>query len=303
MSVTRRQHYVWRHYLSAWANQDMVATSRLLDKSFATNSINIAVVKDFYRMPRLSEEDVAFVNSYIDMLQVEVFLKEQCREWLRCFAGPERLRRLLSECSELTPEAEADIEKLEIEGEEKVHGAIEEDAVPILDALRTGSKDIWADEDDCLVFAIFLSFQHMRTKRMLDVVLTDVPPKLRDTMEQVFPVIRVISSTVLGWSLYNDRQNWRIRRLLAGGAVEFITSDQPTWNLLEPIGHNDLAIYYPVSPTTAILFENVNNQSVVQHGEILPDAEITRLNKIVVANSHEQIFGTDVDYLIELRRS
>ncbi|MNS14768.1 hypothetical protein D3C72_463920 [compost metagenome] len=75
----------------------------------------------------------------------------------------------------------------------------------------------------------------------------------------------------------------------------FITSDQPVMNLLEPVGHNDLALYYPLGPTMAALMEHLDNPGVVGEQTELDDDAVRMLNRRIFAFSHEQVIGTHPD--------
>jgi hypothetical protein len=302
MSVTRRQHYVWRHYLSAWETDGTVAVSRTSGSSFRTPSANLAVERDFYRIPELSDADIRYLERFVTTLITDTSLHGMAFDWVNLFAAPSLLRRIVNQrAAEFKADVLAEIEKLEIQTEESVHSQLEGDAVPILAALRSGEQNPWSADADALTFAIYISFQHMRTKKMRDNVLAKMEShQQRELMARTYPVIRAILATNLGWTLYADRKSWKLRRLIASQNLQFITSDQPSWNMIEPRGDNDLAIYYPVSPTVAILFENINNTSVVPDDE-LEDKSVARLNRLMVDQSHEQIFGADLAYLATLR--
>lgn len=304
MSVTRRHHYVWRYYLSAWENDGTIAVSRLADGTFKTDPINVAVQKDFYKIPKISEADVLYLARFITTMMPNAALRDLAFGWVKMYAAPSELRRFVAShgLQDDATKVLAEITKMEIQLEESIHSSLEGDAKPFLDNIRTGAKNPLEDDADALPFCIYLSFQHMRTKKMRDNMLDRSPTEeMRELMSRTYPVLRAIFATNLGWSIFSDRKNWRIRRLTAGYDLEFITSDQPSWNMLDAKGDNDLAIYYPVSPRVAILLEHVGNRSVVGYGDSLPDTEIERLNNLVVERSHEQIFGTNIDYLKELR--
>ena len=64
--TSRRQHYVWRHYIEAWANKNgLVYCLRHGKKPFLVNPTNVMVERDFYRLHLLDEHDIEFLNTFI----------------------------------------------------------------------------------------------------------------------------------------------------------------------------------------------------------------------------------------------
>ena len=116
-------------------------------------------------------------------------------------------------------------------------------------------------------------------------------------------VMRNVLAANMGFSLFADRQRWRLRTVRAAGIRRFITSDQPVMNLLEPVGHNDLALYYPLGPTVAALMEHLDNPGVVGEQTELDDDAVRMLNRRIFAFSHEQVIGTHPDEFADLEEA
>ena len=305
MSITRRQHYVWKHYLRGWEQGGAVCVLKKgAGKVFRTDATNMAVMRDFYRLPVLSEEDEEFIERFIDSTcTASERLKDLNRGWLNTIAAPSRLRRRLTRAGILDPAIEAEIERVEIQSEENLHGSIESDTVRLIDALKNGRAQIWSDDDDARDLAFFLSLQHLRTKKLRDDFLGGFPEgAIRDAAARRWPILRFILATNLGWSLFSERTKWSLRVLSPAGPTEFITGDQPTVNLLPPDNHNGLALYYPVGPRLAAILEHLENESVVGAADVVSDALVRKLNARIYEFSHEQVFGTDGDQLEALSR-
>ena len=299
-SVTRRQHYVWKHYLQAWEQHGRVCVRRKDGRQFETSPDNVAVMRDFYRLPVLLEEDEAFIVRYIDRIE-RPSLRKLALGWLDAIAAPSRLRRFLEQRGVQEDEILAAIARVEIQSEESFHSSIEGDAVRLLDELRRGSNDLWQIDSDARDFAFFISLQHLRTKRIQDLIAAgyaDGPE--REAAIRRWPVLRLVSATNMGWCFFAERAVWRLRVLHAPGCNSFITSDQPTRNLLAGDSHNSLALFYPIGPRKAVLLEHIENESVVGEGDNLSDERIDELNRKTYDYSHEQAFGTDLTYLATL---
>lgn len=299
-TITRRQHYVWKHYLRAWEQQGRVCVQRKDGRQFDTSADNIAVMRDFYRLPILSEEDEAFIRCYIDTIN-RPMLRDLSMGWLDTIAAPSRLRRSLEQRGINEAEMQAEIEKVEIQSEESFHSGIESDAVRLLDELRSGRIDLWGNDDDVMDFAFFLSLQHVRTKRMQDLIAAGYAegPE-REAMLRRWPVLRLVSATNMAWSIFAERADWRLRVLKAPGQIGFVTSDQPTQNVLPGDCHDSLALFYPVGPRSAVLLEHARNESVVGEDDDLSDGAVDALNRKTYDYSHEQVFGTDLEYLASI---
>ncbi len=300
MSITRRQHYVWKHYLEGWSTDGTIAVKRKGRKSFRANPINVGLEKDFYRLPILTDEDIDFIRRYVAEFPNQE-LRDLVADWLDLYCLPTKVRRILTGMSLSSEEIDKATENALIQAEESMHSYLEGDSVDLLAQLRDGDDKLWDDDDLAEGFVLFLSFQHTRTKKIRDTMLTAArTDEEREAVSRRFPVIRAMTATALGWSILIEKQAWRLRILKATGSLEFITSDQPTRNLLEPKGKNDLAIYYPVSPQVAVLLEHKLNPSAIASGDALDDCEVRVLNELVVDYCHEQIFGTNTEYLEKL---
>ena len=63
--VTRRQHYVSRHYIEMWLGKDGLASCLRDQKIFQTNPINIMVERDFYKLQKLTREDIFILQEFV----------------------------------------------------------------------------------------------------------------------------------------------------------------------------------------------------------------------------------------------
>ena len=64
--LPKNQHYVWQHYLRAWAHDGQVWCVRAPKKqAFRTNTSNIGSETYFYRVQELDEDDIAYLKAVI----------------------------------------------------------------------------------------------------------------------------------------------------------------------------------------------------------------------------------------------
>ena len=63
--VTRRQHYVWRHHREIWQGEDALVSCLRDQKLFRSKPINIMVERDFYKLQKLTGEDIFILKKLL----------------------------------------------------------------------------------------------------------------------------------------------------------------------------------------------------------------------------------------------
>jgi hypothetical protein len=83
-------------------------------------------------------------------------------------------------------------------------------------------------------------------------------------------------------------------------SISFITSDNPVINLYPDEAHADVcALYYPVSPTRAIIFGDVK-EDIVRPVWSITAEQAKQLNRKLAASSHEMVFADSQSALLKL---
>ncbi|MEC4592974.1 DUF4238 domain-containing protein [Nitrospirillum amazonense] len=170
----------------------------------------------------------------------------------------------------------------------------------MLNSLKQRDASFWKDEKEALNFSNFIGMQLMRTKRMKQKYLEGFPDQRRDIAERTWPLLRTFAVTGMGWSLFAQRQEFQFAFLSAPEGTEFITGDQPIRNLVLPAQSNDVALYYPVSPKTAVVFKHRDVSSAFETRTLLRD-ELFGLNAETDRHALEATFGRSIDVLAEAR--
>ncbi|MBB4659041.1 DUF4238 domain-containing protein [Parvularcula dongshanensis] len=296
-TVPRRHHYVWRYYLEAWAVDGAVSVVRDQDV-FATNPINLAVQKDFYRLSEMSSGDRQIIEEFIARTESEPHMRQLYMRFLDQFFMPSLFKKYFAEWGIEDLDAEKFIENMEIALEETYHSLIESDNIPHLDALRSGNLQFWNDDASATKFVSFLCHQHLRTKRIRDSVVEQFRQHSDPTFAvRLLPIMRAILSQKFARSICAERDLWDIRIITTNTDEVFITSDQPTRNLLSGEGHDHLCLFYPISPKSALLLEKVTNQRIFDNRTLLSCEEVMELNIDTLKHSHEQAFANSQEYL------
>lgn len=299
---TKRQHYVWRHYLDAWAADGTFCCYRQKDnKLFPTLPKEIASETYFYETQKLTSGDMQFLDDFIARATDER-LRELNRDYVKLNQLTFDLRERLTRKG-LTPEVrdamEEELRWAERNLVERYHASIEGKCHHILNSLRNGDDDFYRDEALCADFVYFLSLQYFRTAKMkkgLGNIHSTLPGH---DSRRTAQILNHILATNVGAGLFRERKAYRIAFLKNETSAPFIAGDQPVLNMLDPKATDDLELYYPLSPHLAILF----TKDVVR----LPDRErsvtlfeVERYNYAIYSNSEDQIYSSDEYYLRNL---
>jgi hypothetical protein len=168
-SYTKNQHYVWQHYLNAWAETGTFRCyMQKAKKLLPTNPKSIASQTYFYRIHRLNEADKTFLKGIIDRSPNEE-LRKLNHDFLELnqlrFEMQARLKRAnLPEMVKAALERELEIAEKTLG--ETYHMGVEHRALPILECLRKGDSSFYRSVEQCGEFLYFICNQYFRTAKM-----------------------------------------------------------------------------------------------------------------------------------------
>ena len=277
--TTRMQHYVWRHYLQRWGDDNGQVWCLRDRKLFSTNPKNIMVEREFYRLAPFSEEDVHFFKYWLENI-CEPIMRSANQSTFNRFRKIANGYEIVKRSAIATEEEKAIISDLVIEYEEALHQSIEDRAVPILDQLRQERLEFLKDQESAISFFQFIAHQYFRTQRMRKRI-GDILMEL-DSRHDFSPLKHVFGfcfADNFGGSLFVDRNRLSIV-FLRNRRAGYITGDQPVTNLAryDNMGHDDVALYLPLGPNLSVLVGFVGQQR--QFVEV-SDAVVKQLNKTV----------------------
>ena len=120
-------------------------------------------------------------------------------------------------------------------------------------------------------------------------------------IDAMWPVLRHTSATNVGFSLYQDRKEFRPILLENKSKVPFITGDQPIINTyavgLELEDNlEDLEFYYPLTPAIALLFTddiNYQDETIVPADE----DDVIKFNTYIYEQSGRQVYASQREVL------
>lgn len=282
--ITKKQHYVWQYYLKAWQRDKALwCLSQRDNKLFKTKTSSVACERYFYEASHLSDADIEIIVQFIENCPSPA-LREANKTLLRIYIIP----TLLSESNKSTENQEyiSYLEELRRTAFEDYHGMVEQNAQPIIDSLRRGDPSFLNDARLFSIFCHYMINQMFRTPR-LNLIASRLNNDLANTMNRSTPLFGAMLSTNIAFSYLSERELYRIEFLRCDSESEFITSDQPVFNL-NNASDEDMRLYYPLSPGLSIIFEKGPSSKTT----IINNKYLRRLNQITYDNSNMFVFGS-----------
>lgn len=195
---------------------------------------------------------------------------------------------------------------------EDLYSEDEAEFITMIEALKAGNTDFYYHpyhkpemvfDNSKRAFLSYLCSQHYRTKaarkRLVDglneMLKSDMFSKLGINKDKIRPdhvafQIFWFIEGLLADALYE--RNAHLSILNNQTCTPFLTTDQPVINILADYQDitdmpNDIILYYPLSPTTAITVNDANEECYVG----LTEAQVERYNNMLTAASFELIFS------------
>lgn len=299
-TLQKRQHYVWRYYLLAWAQGEQIYCTRApATMAFTPNVANIGGETFFYRVSELDAADLAYLESVIGR-STRAALQDLNRGWIEGFQRSFVVRRLLqqvdlSDAHRAALDRECDV--IEKTLAERYHGSSEQRMQPLLDRLREGDASFYQAQSSAHTFIDFLARQYFRTARMRN-VMTALPRLLPHNPDRTWPIESFIYATNVASSLVGQRADYHITMLENDTPSPFVTSDQPVINLNSERDEN-LRLYYPVSPTRALIYHSDTTRYLAERVSVSRQ-EVEFYNFSLYSRSDSQMYGSNRTYLEEL---
>lgn len=299
----RKQHYVWRHYLRSWSENEKIFCLRD-GKIFESNLMGVANKRDFYRLKELNLDDIKFIKKFaIDPSppHLQKLHYNLIKQFNSIFELKSHVDSKGIDDSKLNGEIDKAINNLE----EDLHGGIESSAIKYIESILKENISFYTTDEGCRDFIYYLCVQYMRTQKIKSSVLSAVSGINSIDISKIWNVMSHIFATNMGWSLYAGRKQFRMVLLKNKSVKEFITGDQPVINTYATSVSNltppdKLEFYYPVSPSLAILITEKENHKE-SNRLALNEKDVVSYNKLIVKNCHDQIYATSISILEEYK--
>jgi len=306
MSIVKRQHYVWRHYLRPWSHNESIWTYfKTLGKIERPSLMGVAEEKYFYKLIDFTDKEEDFLKKYIDKFSPEA-VKDLNFDFLKLFTSTSKLKEHLGKNSNPAVDKEKvaeEIKKLEINLMEYAHGKMEALGIRLLQ-YRNIEDLKTINQDDYIFDAImFLCFQYMRTKSMRNSALKSfIGGPYEELAKKSWNILSYVTATTLAKNISLDTK-LKFTFIENYTTNHFVTCDQPVFNILndkldkqgEVIG---LELYYPITPNHALTIHFRAEQKDKFEGISADNAMVEFLNKKVFENSEFYLFA-DTKELLE----
>jgi hypothetical protein len=261
-----------------------------------TDTKNVAVERDFYRLTDLNKGDTEFVRALAFSHATRPTLRDLNERWISMFETFVALQRAARTHPNADAAALATLDRAMIEYQENAYMRMEDAAIEPLTALQAGDVEFFNDDERAASFSYFLAHQYLRTKAVRDrIQKTWLQADETDRFDRTWPIFRYVFATNLGYSIFAHRHAMRLQILHAPAPMEFITADQPAINTYgafvqpDPLSEN-FELYYPLSPTRALI---ISGHAVYKHshGTTIDPFRLNYLNQAMEFAAHEQLFS------------
>ncbi len=311
--TTKKQHYIWRSYLAPWTNNDSsTGTVACLrgQMVFTVSLMNIAHENYFYGIKELSKLERKIIFE-MTVNKTAGSQREANQGWLNLYCAPYdladevvRLRHSIGFPTDRAQiESNQEFKNWNIECIKRVHCQIESIGMQYMELIRQNDLSFWKIEKSRDEFSFYLCNQYFRTKRIRDsfIMVFDKFKASSEDFKDICPEnmwlpLSLIFASNVGAHVAH---NFSIVLLQVEDSC-FIVGDQPvlntflTFDMYTP--PNDMELFYPVTPHTALL---LTTDQKYGSGQILKiDAhEVAKYNTLEIRSSREQSFAKDKSHL------
>ena len=296
MQITKRQHYVWRYYLSQWTdNKEKIACCRN-GHIFSSDLTKIGVENLFYKLVDISDYEASLIEVFSIFPKLPNELKQMDKLWLDTYRLPFKYIQTLKQ---LGYNDDKIFQKVIDESEENIYCKTEEIGKPFLEKLYKEDTMFYENKDNKTDFNLFICEQYFRTKKRLEAVKSIATASI--DFGKLWGPMRHIFATNLAYNLTNRIDKiFKLYLLKNRTNINFITGDQPVINKYstkETQGHvlDKFEFYYPITPKLAILI--TENDCKEDDLIINDESKIYDFNDLIFVNSQEQIYATSQDEL------
>jgi hypothetical protein len=289
-------HKVARFYLKSWDEKGRDSKHAQVfclqdGKVRLSNLKNIAAENYFYRLRQLNESDVKFIRE-IAITGSPEQLKPYHERLLCWFLLPHEIRHKIGNpYTDVTSQLAQNLDAMIVGMNERLHTSIEEDFKPFLEHMLNGDSGFYAEPPAAAKFLRGIAAQYLRTD------LTKKAERIWksggfEVIERTANILVHIFSINLGFSLYADRERYKLVILENHTNIPFVTTDQPVINIAANPSQtkppDKFELYYPLSPTKAMLLVEPSSDHFACN---LSAMSVNVYNSHMAAHSYQQIYA------------
>lgn len=295
--ITKLQHTVPREYLSSWFNGVIYTLRQGSNVPFPVRSLmGIEAESYFYQFPKLSESEEKTLDIIAQTLEIP---QEIYSSFKMATVGSASFKELLETSPFATAQDKELANKIVRNGAEPLMSEIESKAWPVLKMLLRG--DCSLDESDKKAFAKYMIYQMCRGKKFSQCCNQKCGQFSAESMTKIGDYLRWLLAMMICSNVLPHVNNKTFLLLDNLTEIEFITGDAPVFNLASG-SDGKFDLYFPISPTRAIIFVDTDRANEYQHLSKPTKDNVNKLNEQLCRNCVEQIHAsqkrtlTDNDY-------
>lgn len=290
MSIKRKNHYVWADYLRGWSDNKRDVWYSSEKGNISIGSVKgICMIKDFYRVPILTKEDVVFIYEFISEFNLDV--KSEIDKIINELLKMQKLVSVYKKNFVRSEHLDKMSQSVFSNPIEDLHAAHENEAKYAISKMRSGNVSVLKEDKVMMGFVSYLAQQISRTR------------KAHSFIEKggLFTLLGYFFGLQLGHALFFGKHHFFLYENDTDNS--FITSSHPALNVSENPSR-EMDIYFPLSPKFAFgLNSNVQFKNTIVK---LSEDEVASLNKKVckqncppfISNSKEQLQSLKKEKLI-----
>ncbi len=264
------------------------------DKIFESGLMGVGQERHFYKLKELSQEEIQFLIALIEKDQ-RPLIKQLNQGWLDLFNEIFVIKNKIKQRGKSDASIDEILDVMICNFEEDLHCIIESEGGIFLDKLYKKDVSFYEDDDEVISFIFFICQQYFRTQKLSNNVRESLGSFNGFNIDAMWPVLRHISATTVGFSLYQDRKKFRPILIENTSQIPFITGDQPIINThAVGLGLEDspkeLEFYYPLTPSLALL---LTDNTKFQDYTIIPanKDDVLKYNRYIYDQSGRQIYA------------
>lgn len=297
----RRQHYIWKRYLHPWTTNGKIYCLR--DKQIFNPGLdNIGNKRDFYKLVKLTNEDIDFIDKlYFQNIHPEYV--KYIKDWIPTFNYIFKIKEFIDTNKFQSEKLNNKIEIVINNMLEDFHAKIETKSVSLLESLWKEDKSLFEDEIALDNLIYFLCLQYFRTNKIRESISSIPAATIYPQIKKIWNLCSIIFATNAAISFFNIKEKLRFV-FLKSEKNNIITGDQPVintytnYNKSKKLKNNEIELYYPLTPRLAMLITMSEYYDKVDEKN-LSEISVVHHNTQIYYASQDQIYADREDILKE----